>query len=45
MPGIRKAKDKDWDKIWPIIQAVFQGGDTYPYSPETSKEEAYNIWI
>jgi ribosomal protein S18 acetylase RimI-like enzyme len=45
MSEIRKAKEKDWDKIWPIIHAVFQGGDTYPYSPETSKEEAYNIWM
>ncbi len=27
------------------ILAVFKGGDTYPYSPETNKEEAYNFWI
>jgi ribosomal protein S18 acetylase RimI-like enzyme len=45
MIEIRKAKEKDWDKIWPIIHAVFKGGDTYPYSPQTSKEEAYNIWM
>ena len=38
MLEIRKVKEKDWDKIWPIIHALFKGGDTYPYSPPTSKE-------
>lgn len=45
MLQIRKAKDKDWDEVWPIIHAVFKGGDTYPYAPETSKDEAHNIWM
>jgi ribosomal protein S18 acetylase RimI-like enzyme len=45
MLEIRTANDQDWDKIWPIVHEVFKGGDTYPYSPETSKEDAHNIWL
>jgi ribosomal protein S18 acetylase RimI-like enzyme len=45
MIAIRKVKEKDWDEIWPIIHTVFKGGDTYPYSPQTSKEEAYHLWL
>jgi len=45
MISIKKAEIKDWDKIWPIVQEVFQSGTTYAYSPETNKEDAFEIWM
>ena len=45
MITIKKAAKKDWDQIWPIVQAVFQSGSTYAYPPETNKEDAYTIWM
>ena len=41
----RRASDADFDAIWEIFYEVVQGGDTYPFAPETTKEEAYQIWM
>ena len=35
----------DWVGIWPVFQAVVTSGDTYPYPPDTSEEEAKAIWM
>ena len=45
MVEIRNAVDADWDTIWPIVQVTFNRGDTYPYAPGISKDEAYKIWM
>jgi ribosomal protein S18 acetylase RimI-like enzyme len=42
---IRKAQEKEWEQIWSIVQEVFESGDTYAYAPETTKAEAYEIWM
>ena len=42
---IRKAQGKEWEQIWSIVQEVFENGDTYAYAPETTKAEAYKIWM
>ena len=42
---IKIAEEKDWDQIWPIVHEVFGNGDTYAYPPETTKAEAYKIWM
>lgn len=42
---IRKADVSDWDAIWPIFQAVVSQGDTYVYAPDTTKEEAFSLWM
>jgi ribosomal protein S18 acetylase RimI-like enzyme len=42
---MRRAEEKDWDQIWPIVHEVLQSGATYAYSPETDKEKAYDIWM
>lgn len=45
MLTIRLATDNDFDAIWEIFHPIVQAGETYPYAPETSKEEAFQIWI
>ena len=41
----RRATEADWEQIWPIFEAVVRDGDTYPYLPETSCEEARELWM
>lgn len=45
MIKIRRAADLDFQEIWPIIHAAFLTGDTYVFSPNTSKEEGFRIWM
>ena len=45
MLNIRRAVDSDWEALWLIFQAVVAGGDTYVYAPETTKEQAYPLWM
>ncbi len=41
----RRATDADWEQIWPIFEAVVRDGDTYPYPPDTSREQARGLWM
>lgn len=45
MITIRKAEESDFEAIWQIFHQVVKGGDTYSYTPETTKEQAYSIWM
>ena len=40
-----EAVPEDWPDIWTIFHAVVATGDTYPYPPETTEEEAFSIWM
>jgi GNAT superfamily N-acetyltransferase len=42
---IRECVDTDWPAIWPIFQSIVAAGDTYPYDPAWSAEQAREIWI
>lgn len=42
---IRKATTDDYDAIWKIFEAVIQTGDTYPFSPDTTKESLTKHWF
>ncbi len=42
---IREAKPTDYDSIWPIFKAVVSTGTSYVYSPNTTKEGAFEIWM
>jgi len=46
-PGmnIRRAIETDFDAIWPIFHEITAAGETYAYPPETTKEEAFRIWM
>ena len=43
--GVRNATDQDFDMIWDIFHRVVATGDTYAYSPNTTKEEASCYWM
>lgn len=45
MISIRKAEAADFAEIWPILHEVFSQGDTYSFSPDTSREEGFHIWL
>ena len=42
---ITEAQVTDFDEIWSIFSAVIKTGDTYVYSPNTLKEQAFEIWM
>lgn len=45
MIEIRRAEDSDFDGIWEIFHEVVQSGDTYAFAPDTTREQAYAIWM
>ena len=42
---IREAEVEDFDAIWPIFHEVTSAGNTYAYARDTSKDEAFRIWM
>lgn len=42
---IRKAELSDFEEIWQIFHEVVRQGDTYAFSPDTGKAEAFEIWM
>jgi L-amino acid N-acyltransferase YncA len=45
MITIRNAEEADFDAIWRIFHQVVRQGDTYTYDPETTRAQAYSIWM
>ena len=43
--SIRAAAKDDFGLIWPIIKDVVSTGDTYPYSPQITQDDAYELWM
>lgn len=42
---IRAATETDRDAIWEIFRAVIAPGDTYPFDPQMSREDAMAYWF
>jgi|TARA_R110002072_G_scaffold242485_1_gene401245 L-amino acid N-acyltransferase YncA len=42
---IRKATKKDYNSVWEIFTKVIKTGDTYVFSPKTSKKEIQKHWF
>jgi RimJ/RimL family protein N-acetyltransferase len=45
MNTIRSFEDMDWAGTWRIIEPVFRAGESYPFSPDISEEDAFKAWI
>ena len=45
MTQIREARNQDFEQIWKIFQPIVAKGETYSYPRNSSKEDAYRIWI
>ncbi len=42
---IRRASETDFEEMWPIFKVVVATGDTYIFSPATSREDAHAFWF
>lgn len=42
---IRRATEADFDAMWSIFRAVVATGDTYPFAPDTPREDAHAYWF
>ena len=45
MIKIRPFEERDWAGTWQIIEPVFRAGETYPFSPDITEEEGYQVWV
>jgi L-amino acid N-acyltransferase YncA len=43
--NIRPARESDRDAIWEIVHEVIAAGDTYPFDPKMSREDALAYWF
>lgn len=42
---IRKYTDTDWPAVWPILREVITTGETFPYDPGWTSEQAQDVWV
>jgi L-amino acid N-acyltransferase YncA len=42
--AIRPISPSEFDAVWDIFREVVAEGDTYPYLPDTPKEQARKLW-
>jgi L-amino acid N-acyltransferase YncA len=42
---IRSASNTDFEAMWPIFKAVVEAGETYVFSAQTSRDDAYAYWF
>lgn len=42
---IREAHSDDFDAIWDIFHEIVAAGETYAYAPDTTKEQASELWM
>jgi L-amino acid N-acyltransferase YncA len=42
---IREYTDADWPSVWLIFQEIVAAGDTLPYDPEWTSDEARDVWV
>ncbi len=45
MIRIRRAGEDDFDTIWSIFHRVVRSADTYPYPPDTDRDQARALWM
>ncbi|OOG77157.1 GNAT family N-acetyltransferase [Algoriphagus sp. A40] len=42
---LRKATPQDASKLWEIIEPIIRAGETYVFSPDSSKEKMLAYWL
>ena len=42
--NFRRVAHEEFALLWPVIQPVFAAGETYPYDPASTQEQAADIW-
>ena len=43
--NIRDTTAADFHHIWPIFEEIVSQGETYPYPPGTSQQQAFHLWM
>jgi L-amino acid N-acyltransferase YncA len=43
--NLREATAEDFEQIWPIFHETVAAGETYAHPPDTTKEQAFRIWM
>ena len=42
---IRRAAESDFEAMWPVFRDVIATGDTYVFSPDTPRDDAFAYWF
>ena len=42
---IRMANNDDADNLWAILEDVIRAGETYPYNPDMTRQQALAAWM
>ena len=42
---IRRYRESDWVKLWPILHATVAAGDAYAFPTDSSEADIHKIWI
>ncbi|GAA4946705.1 GNAT family N-acetyltransferase [Actinoplanes utahensis] len=42
---IREIDSSDWPQVWEIIRDVVRAGETFPYDPAMTEEQARPMWV
>lgn len=45
MTFVRRFENTDWPAVWALLQATFEAGDTYAYSPQSTESEIHQAWV
>jgi len=45
MISIRRFHETDWPEVWRILQATFEAGKTYAFSPDSTEAEIHKVWV
>ena len=43
--SIRRATGADFEQIWAIFRPIIKAGETYAFDPDTTREQAYRLWM
>jgi GNAT superfamily N-acetyltransferase len=42
---IRPFEEADWAQVWPIVREITRAGETFPYDPAMTEEQAHDLWV
>ena len=43
--NVREATPAEFGQIWPIFHEIVAAGETYTYARDTTKEQAFKLWM
>lgn len=43
--NIRLIEERDWPRVWNLMEPVIRAGETYPYARDMLSEQAHRRWL